>query len=170
MGLTTDRNNPDLGYGVDESPVEQNKVYLVLSEDEIAKGFVKPYRDSYKHIGKKSKYPLRPLTEEENERYSKYDYIAFEPYPESELPQTGRFWTQKQLDNQGCGVITKMDHLISETYARDPWFYGSTYCVGCNMHRPLDEFVWEPDGESMNPSDWSNEEIMRIKELRKNDK
>jgi len=167
MSLTTDRNNPDLGYGVNENPVEQNKVYLVLSKEEIAKGFIKPYRDSYKHVGKKPKYPLRKLTEEENERYGEYGYVAFEVYPENESPKTGRFWTHKDLDNQSCGVVTKINKSISETYARDPWFYGATYCCRCNMHRPLDEFVWEPDGESMNPGDWSDEEIKRVSELKK---
>lgn len=41
-----------------------------------------------------------------------------------------------------CGVETRMSLEIAETYARDPKFYGSTYCVGCRMHRPVDEFVW----------------------------
>lgn len=47
--LTTDPNDPRLGHGVDETPVPQNEVYLVLSEEERAKGFVRPYRDSYIH-------------------------------------------------------------------------------------------------------------------------
>lgn len=47
MSLTTDRNDPDLGYGVDSVEVPQNKKYLVLSKEEIDKGFVQPLRDSY---------------------------------------------------------------------------------------------------------------------------
>ena len=42
-----------------------------------------------------------------------------------------------------CGVVTTMGHAIAETYARDPKFYGGTYCVGCRMHRPLAEFTWD---------------------------
>lgn len=41
-----------------------------------------------------------------------------------------------------CGAETKMARDIAETYARDPAFYGGTYCVTCRMHRPLVEFVW----------------------------
>lgn len=42
-----------------------------------------------------------------------------------------------------CGVVTKMAGAIAETYARDPKFYGATYCVACKTHRPLTEFVWD---------------------------
>ena len=47
-----------------------------------------------------------------------------------------------------CGTVTTMSREIAETYARDPWLYGTTYCVGCKMHRPLSEFRWL-DGEPM---------------------
>ena len=47
--LTTDKNDPDLKRGIDTGPVPQNKAYLILSEEERAKGFVRPYRDSYEH-------------------------------------------------------------------------------------------------------------------------
>jgi len=166
MSLTTDKNDSDLEYGVDDKPVEQNKKYLVLSDEELAKGFVKPYRDSYRHVGKVPKYPLKKLTEEEKQRYEKYDYIAFEIYPESKSPATGRFWTQKEFDNNGCNTVTTMVNPIAETYARDPWFYGATYCVHCRMHKPLEEFIWEPDGESMIPGEWSEDEIKRVMELK----
>ena len=49
MGVTTDRNDPRLVHGDDETPRPQNEVYLVLSEEERAKGFVRPYRDTYTH-------------------------------------------------------------------------------------------------------------------------
>ena len=117
MSLTTDRNDPYLGYGVDDKQVPQNKTYLVLSNEEISKGYVKPFRTSYRHLT--------------------------------------------------CGTTTTMNKTISATYARDPWFYGSTYCCGCSMHRPLSEFTWLPDGESMSPIEWSDEEIDRIVELNK---
>ena len=44
-----------------------------------------------------------------------------------------------------CGALTTMSTPIAETYARDPHFYGSTYCVNCRMHRPVGEdgeFTW----------------------------
>ena len=52
-----------------------------------------------------------------------------------------------------CGTSTSMGLAIAETYARDPWFYGSTYCVACQMHRPLSEFTWMGGGE-MSPHLW----------------
>lgn len=145
--ITTDNKHPDLGRGVDESPVPQNKAYLVLTEEERQKGFVRPYREAYRHVGLKARGPLRDLTAEEQERYKQWNYVKFEAYPESESPLTGRFWTQRDLDNRGCGTKTTMARPIAETYASNPHFYGSTYCCQCQMHRPLAEFVWiEADG------------------------
>src|SRR6266496_1048538 len=51
MGLTTDPNDLRLGHGPNDEPVPQNEVYLVLSENERAKGFVRPLRTSYVHVG-----------------------------------------------------------------------------------------------------------------------
>lgn len=45
-----------------------------------------------------------------------------------------------------CGVATRMAQPLCETYARDPSFYGGTYCYGCKEHYPVAEFNWE-DGE-----------------------
>lgn len=49
-----------------------------------------------------------------------------------------------------CGAVTSMGQAIAETYARNPSFYGATFCVRCSMHRPVGEdgeFVWlESDG------------------------
>ncbi len=97
MSLTTDPHDPELGYGADDSPVPQNKKYLILSKEERAKGFVRPVRRAYRHIT--------------------------------------------------CGGETKMGLELCETYARDPKFYGSTYCVDCRMHKPVGEFKWSEDGE-----------------------
>jgi hypothetical protein len=36
-----------------------------------------------------------------------------------------------------CGVVTHMALAIAETYARNPAFYGGTYCVGCRTHFDL---------------------------------
>jgi hypothetical protein len=48
--LTSDRSDPRLGHGVDEAPTGQHDVYLVLSEEERAKGYVRPYRNKYLHL------------------------------------------------------------------------------------------------------------------------
>lgn len=151
MGMTTDPTDPRLGRGVDTEPVPQHEVYLVLSEEERAKGFVRPYRDAYIHVGPQGpRYELRDLTPEQTERYADCDYVKFEPYPESESPKTGRFWTLDQLaaaEKGACGTTTTMGRALSETYARQPDFYGATYCVSCSKHLPVGEFVWAADGE-----------------------
>lgn len=97
MPVTTDPNDDRLGWGGDTEPAPQNKVYLVLSEEERAKGFVRPVRRSYVH--------------------------------------------------GTCGEITTMGIALAETYARDPKFYGFTYCATCNKHLPVSEFVWYGDTE-----------------------
>jgi hypothetical protein len=97
MSSTTDPNDPELGHGIDNEPVEQHKKYLVLSMEERAKGFVRPLRQDYVHIT--------------------------------------------------CGTLTHMGLDLAETYARDPKFYGSTYCVHCRMHKAVDEFIWAATDE-----------------------
>lgn len=101
MGVTDDRNDPRLTHGADTEPVTQAEVYLVLSEGERAKGFVRPLRRSYRHVA-------------------------------GAAP---------------CNARTTMGLALCETYARDPKFYGSTFCAHCSMHRPVAEFVWDEDGE-----------------------
>jgi len=94
MGITTDPNDPDVKrYIGPEEPGPQNKKYLVLSEEEREKGFVRPVRNSYVH--------------------------------------------------DKCGSATTMGRALSETYARNPKFYGATYCCACRAHFPVSEFVWE---------------------------
>ena len=149
MPLTTDPNDQRLGHGTDNEPRPQNEVYLVLSDEERAKGFVRPVRISYKHVGSLSnKYPLLDLTDEQKADHAKFGYVKYEKYPESESPLTGRYWTQVELDNVqgGCGTVTTMGRSIAETYARDPQFYGITYCVHCQKHLPVNQFVWVDDG------------------------
>ena len=51
MSLTTDPQDPRLTRGVDSAPAEQASAYLVLSESERSKGFVRPVRDTYRHTG-----------------------------------------------------------------------------------------------------------------------
>lgn len=45
-----------------------------------------------------------------------------------------------------CGSVTTMNAKIAETYAAQPHFYGSTYCVACGDHFPVGEhgeFTWD---------------------------
>lgn len=49
MSVTPDRNDPRLTHGVDDEPVPMAEAYLVLSDEELAKGFVRPVRQSYIH-------------------------------------------------------------------------------------------------------------------------
>ena len=148
MGLTTNPNDPDLGHGIDEHPIEQHKKYLVLSDEERHKGFVRPYRDTYRHVGIKGPtYPLSDLTEEQKKMVEGTDWTKYEKYPDGSSA-LGRYWSQKELDQvgKGCNTVTTMGIALAETYAREPGFYGATYCVRCKMHRPVGEdgeFVWE---------------------------
>lgn len=92
MGTTDDRNDPGLNE-IDETGMQ--KTYLVLSDEERAKSYVRPLRRSYKHLT--------------------------------------------------CGGVTTMGLAIAETYARNPSFYGGTYCAVCGTHFPVGEvgeFVW----------------------------
>ena len=123
------------------------KAYIVLSEDERAKGFVRPVRRSYRHVGPPAPSGLRDLTADEHERYDQFGYAKFEEYGPDRSPITGKFWTQADLDRLGkCGVVTTMGQALAETYARDPRFYSSTFCCGCGTHFPVGEsgeFVWD---------------------------
>lgn len=49
QSLTTDPADPRLTHGVDDTPRKQADTYLVLSEEERRKGFVRPVRRSYVH-------------------------------------------------------------------------------------------------------------------------
>lgn len=142
MGLTTD---PEVARSSKILPNGQQETYVVLSDDERAKGFVRPVRRSYRHVGVRPKNPVRPLTDEEKERYAQFGYEAYEEYPDANSGAVGRFWTMQQL-NSGCGTETTMGQAIAETYARDPKFYGGTFCCACGAHFPVGEhgeFVWE---------------------------
>lgn len=150
MGVTDDPKHPGVKRGApDQTPVPQHDVYLVLSADELAKGFVRPVRDSYRHVGIAGpKFELRDVTDEEKAAHVGRDYVKYEVYPESRAPIVGRYWTQAQLDSvdKGCDTVTTMGRELAETYARDPNFYGSTYCCGCRKHRKVGEdgeFVWD---------------------------
>lgn len=142
-GVVSDRSKLDETIG----PDGMQRNYLVLSEEERAKGFVRPVRDRYRHVGPPGPvHPLRDLTEEELAENSRWGYVKYEAYPEGNA-LLGRFWTQARLDKvgKGCQSVTTMGTALAETYARQPDFYGGTFCVTCRTHLPVGadgEFVW----------------------------
>jgi hypothetical protein len=127
------------------------KGYVILSEEERAKGFVRPVRRTYVHVGVRPEFPTFPLTEDQQRMLGEHDYVLYEPYPkEAGRSAIGRYWTRAQLES-GCGVATTMGQSLAETYAREPGFYGGTYCVGCGTHFPVGakgEFIWD-DGSKV---------------------
>ena len=167
MGITTDRNDPDLGYGIDTKPRDQHTKYLVLSEEERAKGFIRPVSRTYIHVGKKIERDeegrlLGRLIKIDEPDYPKNEYYTKEKgyggyimYPKNDATSVvGRYIKFDELNAiierkkyyGGCASATTMGLALSETYARDPKFYGSTYCCACRMHLAVAEFEWE-DGE-----------------------
>ena len=148
MSLTSDPKDPRLGRGADNEPGPQNAAYLVLGDEERVKGFARPVRLSYRHVGTPGpRWPLRDLTDEEQRRYADSGYVKYEEYPPDDRPALGRFWTRAQLGSigKGCGSVTTMSRAIAETYARQPGFYGATYCCACRLHLPVGkqgEFTW----------------------------
>lgn len=161
MSLTSNKNHP--GVNKPKGKEQQNEAYLILSEEERAKGFVRPYRDSYIHVGKDIKSHWkgihRMLDEDEMREHNDEKYVAVMTVLTNEDGsfKGGAFVTQEELDTWkkgervgGCGVETKMAEAIAETYARDPKFYGATWCMGCNKHIRVDEFKWaDGSGETL---------------------
>ena len=163
--LTTDRNDPSLNEVKENG---QNQAYLVLSEEERGKGFVRPVRDSYVHLGKELEQEkgtiqelIEGVTDCSDWARSYYTvengYTAYLKYPEEKSPLVGRFIKEEELKSirekrkfiEGCGAVTRMNQALAETYARNPKFYGATFCVGCKEHLPVDEFVWEGTDEKV---------------------
>lgn len=54
---------------------------------------------------------------------------------------------RRQYIHTTCGVATRMNLALAETWARRPSFYGATWCCGCSMHLPVDQFVWDGTDE-----------------------
>lgn len=119
------------------------KAYVVLSQEERAKGFVRPVRRSYRHRGLKLPVNLRDLTPQEKEKYAEFGWVRYEEYAD-QSKSLGRYWTLDELvrAQRGCGAITTMGHAIAETYAREPRFYSETFCCACQAHYPIEEFTW----------------------------
>lgn len=158
MSLTTNPNDPCLHEG--QKSEGQNECYLVLSEEERAKGFIRPVRNTYVHVGRLPLYKsfYRFLTDEEKSEYKDKQYVAIMTVITNEdgSHAGGPYITQDELDawekNKrigGCGVATTMGTALAETYARDPKFYGATFCTGCNKHISVDEFFWDGTNETV---------------------
>lgn len=86
------------------------------------------------------------------------------PGPEKEDGQHSSYWVLTEAErakgfvrpvrmkyvHDTCGTVTQMSDRIAETYARDPQFYGSTFCMACKDHLPVGEFRWDDaDGERL---------------------
>ena len=57
---------------------------------------------------------------------------------------------RQSYQHDTCGVITTMGLALAETYARQPDFYGATFCAKCRSHFPVGEygqFVWVEGGQ-----------------------
>lgn len=140
--LTTGEAVPEDGSHTQIREDGQQQGYVVLSPEERAKGFVRPVRHSYIHIGPQRRYPLRDLTEEEKADYAGQGWVAYEEYPKGAHGSAlGRYWTAAEI--RGCGAKTTMGVALAETYARNPKFYSGTFCCACSKHFPLDQFVWD---------------------------
>ncbi len=127
----------------------QHGDHWVLSPEERSRGFIRPVRLSYRHVGPEGpQYPLRDLTEEEKKLWGE-DYAKYEHYPDNGCGRTGRFWTQAELDKigKGCNSVTTMPRPIAETYAVKPSSYGRTFCCACRDYLPIAEFVWDGTNE-----------------------
>lgn len=130
---TTDGRSPEDARASQTNETGQHASYIVLCDEERAKGFVRPYRDSYRHVGPRI-CGLHVGPDGATVCYMDPGHagecgIAAGPRP------------------QFCGKVTTMGRALSETYARDPGFYGATFCCTCNQHLPVSEFVWTADGE-----------------------
>jgi len=154
MTYTTDPKDPRLGHGSDKEPRPQNPVYLVLSDEERARGFVRPYRDAYVHKGRRVCGRFHKI-ESPLSAGQVAHVCSMEPGHEGDCTVYSAV-TQPELDRlqktghlRGCDALTTMARPLSETYACNPKFYGSTYCATCRMHRPVNEFVWDADGKQV---------------------
>lgn len=105
-------------YG-EAKPNGQYTNYPVLPEEDRKRGFIRPVRHKYVHVG-----------------------VPGSTHGQHVARQLGK----DAPPGTGCGVVTHMGLALAETYARDPTYYGSTFCVGCHDHFPVGaegEFVWD---------------------------
>lgn len=151
MGITDDPNNPCLK---NIKPDGQQACYLVLSDEERAKGFVRPVRRSYQHVGQEVCGHYRPSL---SGMLGGMQEVCCMPIGHegehfivlTRLEQPLAAVAEKEHRIGGCGAVTTMGQAIAETYARNPSFYGGTFCVQCGKHFPVGasgEFIWIDDG------------------------
>jgi len=154
---TTSGRPVDVVRSEQTEKVGQHKDYIVLCPDERAKGFIRPVRQDYIHVGQSICAKGIPHSEPSFEapKLGGNRNICLLPF-EHEGECDGPFMNVSQHEHArllqshrrgGCGTSTHMGLALSETYARDPKFYGSTFCCMCNRHLPVAEFVWSKDGE-----------------------
>lgn len=126
------------------------KGYVVLAPEERAKGFVRPYRDAYRHIG-------RVVCGKLNLIDGVNHICVLKPDHEGQCRQLVEAGDEAQIERAyqhnhlgGCDRVTTMSRALAETYARDPSYYTGTYCSTCGGHFPVGadgEFTWyEMDG------------------------
>lgn len=151
MGVTTDRNDPGLK---ETKPGGQQEKYLVLSAEEKVKGFVRPVRLVYAHVGRR--ICGKPVFEDSDIPEGKVGYVCTMERDHEDDCYVGKAITKAEKENLietgtlgGCDATTKMHSSIAETYARDPKFYGATYCTSCQKHLPVNEFVWDGTDEEV---------------------
>lgn len=59
---------------------------------------------------------------------------------------------RRSYRHEKCGSVTTMGVALAETYARQPDFYGATFCVNCGGHYPVGEhgeFTWDGTTEKV---------------------
>jgi hypothetical protein len=59
---------------------------------------------------------------------------------------------RRSYRHKKCGSVTTMGVALAETIARQPDFYGATYCCACGGHFPVGEhgeFVWDGTTEKV---------------------
>jgi len=143
--MTTDPTDPRLR---EHTPNGQQLTHLVLSEEERGRGYVRPLRLSYRHVGRSlcgdTSDPASSPAQE-----GKVWACAAQPGHDGPHGDVKRQVTPEEAAKGhagGCGSVTTMSRAIAETYARDPAFYGATWCCGCQGYHPVGEYTWHPDG------------------------
>ena len=155
---TTDGQPPRPGFERASAPAPinpstgQHEAYWVLSDEERAKGFVRPVRDTYRHVGRRVCGKLVSL--DVPLPAGKVAWICMlEPHgSEEECGHLAQSASASELERVyatglfgGCGTTTSMGRKLAETYARDFRFYSQTFCVTCRGRFPVGEsgeFVW----------------------------
>lgn len=128
-------------------PDGQLKDHWILSDEERAKGFVRPVRTSYIHIGKEICAKVLPnVSGAEVLLGGLREVCVMEPGHKGECIQFRKMTQYEHAVAEeshilgGCGRITTMGQKIAETYAAEPEFYGSTFCANCHGYFPVGKF------------------------------